>query len=129
MAGVGLWGRDMGLKGKSQDRSNRREIYEMGIGNGREKTCMGRLQRLGEAETRSWQEKVERILGEEGEGEGWIKKVERERLGREEQVEAVGERSEQGEEGRERRDGGDKEDGRGKNWGGVMIEEVKMEEV
>lgn len=29
------------------------EIYEMGIGNGREKTCMERLQRLGEGETRS----------------------------------------------------------------------------
>lgn len=129
MAGVGLWGRDMGLEGKSQGRSNRREIYEMGIGNGREKTCMGRLQRLGEGETRSWQEKLERILGEKGEGEGWMKKMERERLGREEQVQAVEERSERGEKGRERRDGGDEEEGRGRNWGREMIEEVRMEEV
>lgn len=90
---------------------------------------MGRLQKLGERETRSWQEKVKRILGEEGEGEGWMKKVERERLGRKEQVEAVEERSERGEEGRERRDGGDEEEGKGKNWGREMIEEVRIEEV
>lgn len=70
---------------------------------------------MGERETRSWQEKVERILEEEGEGEGWMKKVEKKRLGREEQVEAVVERSERREEGRERRDGGDEEEGKGKN--------------
>lgn len=74
-------------------------------------------------------EKLAGKSGEEGKGEGWMKKVERERLGREEQVEAVEERSKRGEEGRERRDGGDEEEGRGKNWGGEMIEEVRMEEV
>lgn len=72
---------------------------------------------------------MERILGEKGEGEGWMKKVERERLGREEQVEAVEERSERGEKGRKRRDGGDEEERRGRNWGREMIEEVRMEEV